>query len=180
MSVAVIATMRYTEPGLHLHCRTSPWAICIVTGDQYLTLLSLKDYWRTLTFILNPVYTTQPVVKPVVNTVVKPVWQLAVSCIQPVVIPVVQRGLTTGWTNSGCSFNTVVKPVWQPDWQPVVLCKRGITSRQQQTDIAREKMCGKLAKPYTHLTFHQPSRRASSTSTGCSFLKDNTSGSMLS
>jgi len=29
-------------------------------------------------------------------------------------------GLTTGWTNSGCSFNMVVKPVWQPVWQPVV------------------------------------------------------------
>jgi len=36
-----------------------------------------------------------------------------------------QPGLTTGWTNS-CSFNTVVKPVVQPDWQPVVSCKRGI------------------------------------------------------
>jgi len=63
------------------------------------------------------VYTIQPVVKPVVNTVVKPVksvWQPAVSCIQPVVNPVVQPGLTTvlneqlfiqhrcqtGWTNT--------------------------------------------------------------------------------
>ena len=34
--------------------------------------------------------------------------------------PVVQPGLTTGWTNT-CSFNTVVKPVCQP----VVSCKRG-------------------------------------------------------
>jgi len=50
------------------------------------------------------------------QSVVKPtVW-----CIQPVVKPVVQRGLTTGWTNSGCSFNMV--------WQPVVSCKRGITN----------------------------------------------------
>jgi len=42
-----------------------------------------------------PVYTIQPVVKPVV----KPVWQTAVSCIQP-----------------------VIKPVVQPLWQPVVSC----------------------------------------------------------
>jgi len=49
--------------------------------------------------LLSPVYTIQPVVKPV--------WQPVVSCIQPVVKPVVQPGLTTGWTNSGCSFNLV-------------------------------------------------------------------------
>ena len=36
--------------------------------------------------------------------------------------PVVQPGLTTSWTNSGCLFNTVVKPV--------VSCKRGITDRR--------------------------------------------------
>jgi len=36
-----------------------------------------------------------------------------VYTIQPVVNPVVQPGLTTGWKNS-CSFNTVVKPVRQP------------------------------------------------------------------
>jgi len=58
----------------------------------------------------------------IVYTNIQPVWQLvwlpAVLCIQPVVKPVVQRGLITGWTNS-CSFNTVVKPVWQPVWQPV-------------------------------------------------------------
>jgi len=34
-----------------------------------------------------------------------------VYTIQPVVKLVVQPDLTTGWTNSGCSFNTVVKPV---------------------------------------------------------------------
>ena len=38
---------------------------------------------------------------------IQPVWEPAVSCIQPVVKPVVQRGLTTGWTNRDCSFNTV-------------------------------------------------------------------------
>jgi len=35
----------------------------------------------------------------------QPFWQPAVWCIQPVVKLVVQSGLTTGWTNSGCSFN---------------------------------------------------------------------------
>jgi len=67
------------------------------------------------------VYTIQPVVKPV--------WQLVVSCIQTfnqlsmttrltngyiVYIAGCQTGCTTGWTNSGCLFNTAVKPVWQP------------------------------------------------------------------
>jgi len=40
------------------------------------------------------------------------VQQPVVSCIQPVAKLVVQPGLTTGWTNSGCSFNTVVKSVY--------------------------------------------------------------------
>jgi len=71
---------------------------------------------------VKPVYTIQPVVKPVV----KPVCQPVVSCIQPVVKSVVQPGLTTGWTNRGCSFNTVVKPIVKLSlWQPVVSCKRG-------------------------------------------------------
>ena len=69
------------------------------------------------------------------------------GCQTVFVKPVVQPGLTTGWTNS-CSFNTVVKPVWQPVWQaldvclhdtagcqtglttgckPVVSCKRGLS-----------------------------------------------------
>ena len=39
------------------------------------------------------------------------VWQTAVSCIQLVVKPIVQPGLTTDWTNSGCSFNTVERTV---------------------------------------------------------------------
>jgi len=33
---------------------------------------------------------------------------------------------STGWTNSGCSFNTI-QPVVKPVWQPVVSCKRGST-----------------------------------------------------
>ena len=36
--------------------------------------------------------------------------------------PVVQRSLTTGWTNSGCSFNPVIKRVVKPIWQPAVSC----------------------------------------------------------
>jgi len=89
-------------------------------------------------------------IQRVVNPIWQPVWQLAVSCIQPVVKLVVQPGLTINWTKSGCSFNRlsnrfdsclttgwmfvctiqpVVKLVVQPDWQPVVLCKRGIRLR---------------------------------------------------
>jgi len=93
--------------------------------------------WCRITFVValsTPVYTIQPVVTPVVKPVwqpvkclytrcqthlttrcivytnIQPVWQPAVSCIQPVVKPVVLSGLTTGWRNCGCSFNTVVKP----------------------------------------------------------------------
>jgi len=80
------------------------------------------------------------------TTIVKPVWQTAVSCIQPVVKPVVQPGLTTSclfntvvkpclsnrlynpvWQlveRTVCSFNTVVKPVVKPVWQPAVSCIR--------------------------------------------------------
>jgi len=115
---------------------------------------------------LSPVYTIQPVIKtgcrtslttgcivytniqPVVIPVWQPVWQPSVSCIQPAVKTVVQPGLTTGWTNSGCSYNRLMsnrlQPVWQPVWQPVeclftryarwqpiwqlaVSCKRGVT-----------------------------------------------------
>jgi len=39
-----------------------------------------------------------------IQPVVKPVWQMAVPF-------VVQPGLTTGWTNSGCLFNTVERTV---------------------------------------------------------------------
>jgi len=59
--------------------------------------------------------------------------------------------LTTGWMNSGCSFNTVVicqtglttgwmfvytvvKPFVQPPWQPVVSCKRGIRFHSMSDD----------------------------------------------
>ena len=64
----------------------------------------------TIQPVLKPV--VKPVVKTVVKPVIKPVLQLVVSCIQPVVKPVVkpvvqpQWGIaTTGWMNSGCSFN---------------------------------------------------------------------------
>ena len=75
-------------------------------------LISDVGFWKPYKNGLDassPVYTIQPVVKPVV----KSVWQPVVSCIQPVVKPVVQHGLRTGWMNSGCSFNTVVIPVVQ-------------------------------------------------------------------
>ena len=59
------------------------------------------------------------------NRFVKPVWQRALSCIQPVERTAAVRSTR----NSGSSFNTVVKPVdkpvWQPVWQPAVSCKRG-------------------------------------------------------
>jgi len=103
-------------------------------------LLSKRVWWMYMSFdckqkvasarhyyLSNPVYTIQPVVKPVVQ----PVW-------------FDKHGLTTGWTNS-CSFNTVVKPgcttgltngcivytniylVAKPDWQQVVSCKRAFS-----------------------------------------------------
>jgi len=56
----------------------------------------------------NQLYRVYKNIQPVVKPVWQPVWQPAVSCIQQAVKPVVQPGLTTGWTNSGCSFNTVV------------------------------------------------------------------------
>ena len=67
---------------------------------------------------LYPVYTIQPVVKPV--------WQ---PC----------------WTNSHCSFNRlsnrvvytiqpVVKRVWQPVWQPVVSCIQTFNRLSNQFD----------------------------------------------
>jgi len=52
--------------------------------------------------------------------------------------PVVQPGLTTGWTKSGCSFSMVERTVavrstrlsnrFEQVWQPVVSCKRGFTN----------------------------------------------------
>ena len=62
--------------------------------------------------LLSPVYTIQPVVKPVwqpgkmfvytIQLVVKPVWQTAVSCIQPVVKPGCKTGLTNTVLTTGC------------------------------------------------------------------------------
>jgi len=48
--------------------------------------------------------------------------------------PVVQPGLATDWTNSGCSFNTVVKTVVQP----VVSCKWDITQSISFEGYGRE------------------------------------------
>jgi len=95
-------------------------------NKQYLREQKTRDTKSpvyTIQPVVKPVW--QPVVKPVWQPVIKPVWQPAVSCIQPVVEPVVQPGLTTGWMNSDCSFNTVIKPVVQLVWQLVVSYKRG-------------------------------------------------------
>jgi len=68
------------------------------------------------------------------NRFVKPVWQRALSCIQPVERTAAVRSTR----NSGSSFNTVVKPVdkpvWQPVWQPAVSCKRGLIVSVKQTE----------------------------------------------
>ena len=60
--------------------------------------------------------------------------------------PVVQPGLTNGWTNRGCSFNTVVKPVvkpvcttvfdnrvWQPCWMNSLFVQHGCQTGCQKT-----------------------------------------------
>jgi len=73
------------------------------------------------TSLLNPVYTIQPVVKPVV------VWQPAVYTIQPFVKPIWQPVVSCIQT-----FYQVVKRVWQPVWQQVVLCRRGFTNYRPQ------------------------------------------------
>jgi len=111
------------------------WLSCYYTITAW--VLHIQRWW------LSPVYTIQPVVKPVVNRfdnqlnvcihdtdnrlyrvykhstgcqtrLTTGLTTGCISCIHPVVKPVVHPGLTTGWTNS-CSFNTV----WQPFWQPV-------------------------------------------------------------
>ena len=60
-------------------------------------------------WLLNPVYTIQTVVKPVVQ----PGWQPAVSCKQ----------------TSNRLSNLLSNPNWQPVWQQVVSCKRGFRKR---------------------------------------------------
>ena len=60
---------------------------------------------------LEPVYTIQPVVKPVEQ----PVEQRTLSCKQ--------------------TFNRLSTPVVEPVWQPVVSCKRGITRRLRVNSV---------------------------------------------
>ena len=117
---------------------------------------------------LSPVYTIQPVVKPVWQLVkclytrhnrlsnwlsnrfenrLYRVYKHSTSCqtslttglsnrlYNSVWQPVEQLGLTTDWTNSGCSFNTVVKPVVEPSWQPVASCKRGLRNLRVKTAL---------------------------------------------
>jgi len=78
--------------------------------------------------------------------------QPAVSCIQPVVTPVVQRGLTISWTNSGCSFNTVVKPVvkrvWQPVWQPAVSCIQTFNRFDNRLNVCIHDTTGRFSNRF--------------------------------
>ena len=115
-----------------------------------------------------------------IQPVVKPVWQPAVSCIQPVVKSVVQPGLTTGWTNSGCSFKTVVKSVVRPGcttsltnvlneqsvrstqlsnrlynavWQLVVSCKWGITNTWKNIHLTQIMYLRYFVKMKHHISY---------------------------
>ena len=94
---------------------------------------------------LSPIYTIQPVVKPVwqpgtclytqYNRLYNPVWQPAErTAVRSTRLwnRFVKHGLTTGWTNRLTTgwmlvytIQPVVKTVVQPVWQPVVSCKRG-------------------------------------------------------
>jgi len=96
---------------------------CLNKG-RYVQISSNKRVFVS-EFTLSPVYTIQPVVKPVVKLIWQPVnvrihdtTGSQTGCI------VYTAGCQTGWTNSGCSFNTVVKPVVKPFWQPAVSCIR--------------------------------------------------------
>ena len=71
----------------------------------------------------SPVYTIQPVVKPVVTC-------CQTGCTTRFGNQLYRVGLykhSTGWQTAVSCIQPVVKPVIQPDWQPAVSCKRGIT-----------------------------------------------------
>jgi len=143
-------------------CHRRSSAVIKTTSLIYVHLYMYILWYMLL--LLSPVYTIQPVVKPVVKRVWQPVkclyarynrlsnpfdnrlyrvysrlsvrlsnrlynhvWQPAVSCKQT-------SNRLTGLT-TGCMFvytiQPVVKPVVQLVWQPVVLCKRGLTTAEQ-------------------------------------------------
>ena len=102
------------------------------------------------------VYTIQPVVNPLSNrlsngfdnrlyrvykhsTGCQRFDKKAVLCIQLVVKPVVQPSLTTGWTNSGCSFNTVVKLVVKPG------CTTGLTTMFNEQSVCSTRLSNRLS-----------------------------------
>jgi len=80
------------------------------------------------------------------NQVVQPVWQpcwtnsqfVQHGCQTVFVKLVVQPGLTTGWTNSGCSFNTVVKPG----------CTTSLTTVLNEQSVSSTRLSNRLSNPF--------------------------------
>ena len=114
LSLYVIVTSKTQH--MHLSTRYCDWRTASAITSCVLSreLLGYRNYIHphhhpSVAFIIinifsgfiYPVYTMQPVVKPVVESV----WQPAVYTIQP-----------------------VVKPASQPVWQQVVWCKRGYSA----------------------------------------------------
>jgi len=64
-------------------------------------------------------------------------------------------GFTTGWMFV-YTIQPVVKPVVQPDWQPVVSCKRSITKQQRQKHGLYRKR-----RRYWHTLYNRPVFHAS-------------------
>ena len=112
--------------------------------------LDLLSQTHTQYELLNPVYTTQPVLNALCNRFDNRLYRvnkhptggwMFLYTIQPVVKPVVKRVWQPVWqpcwTNSGCSFNRLSNRVVQPVWQPPVYviqpfcqtgCQTGLTT----------------------------------------------------